>query len=405
MPSYIYECINKQRELVRGQITADSFASAIGKLKRMGLAIIDLQEFTAAVNDRGFLGKKKKVPAEALSMFSNQLAAMVGAGIPVTRALYTLGEQTTNEVLREVLLNIAYNVEGGMSLADAFALYPSVFSNLYIAMIHSGEVGGILEDVLRRLADQLQKEKQLKDNIKSATFYPRMVAGFAALIFVGILVVLVPTFKGIIPSNVNIPWITRLVFNLSDSIRNSWYAWLISIAALIAAVYIFARSPLGKRAWDRIRFKIPAFGPILYKSVMARFTRTLATLFDGGLPVVQALESAAPTSGSIIVAEAIKLTIQKIEQGKTIAEPLKESKLFPPMMVHMISVGEDTGTLSQLLEKIAGFYEEEVNILAKNLSTVIEPVMLVIVGIVVGLMLIALYLPMFSSIVQTGISY
>jgi type IV pilus assembly protein PilC len=382
---------------------ADDFASAVGKLKKMGLAIIELEEYTAVIQGRSFFGKEKKVPMEELSMFSNQLAAMVGAGMPVTMALHTLGQQSSHADFKDALLSIAYNVEGGMSLADAFAMYPSVFSTLYIAMIHSGEVGGMLEEVLRRLADQLQKEKQLRDSVKAATFYPRMVAGFAVVMFIGILVLLVPTFKTLIPPNVAVPLVTRMVFSLSDSVRNLWYAWLISIAVLIAAAFIFARSPLGKRVWDRVRFKIPAFGPITHKSVLARFARTLATLLEGGIPVVQALESAAPTSGSMIITKTIKATIQKIEEGKTIADPLKESKLFPPMMVQMISIGEDTGTLSKLLEKVAGFYEEEVNMLSKKLSTVIEPVILVLVGIVVGLMLIALYLPMFSSIVQSGL--
>ncbi len=404
MPNYNYECINRQGETQKGQISADNYDSAVEKLKKMGLAIIDLNEVGIAMPKKSTktFGKKKKVSLGELSMFSNQLAALIGAGIPVTRALYTLGEQATNSTLKDAVLTIAHNIEGGMSLTDAFGMYPKIFSDLYISMIHSGEVGGMLEEVLKRLAEQLQKDKTLQDSIKSATFYPRMVGAFALLMFGGMLIVLVPIFKGFIPENVEPPMLTKIVFGLSDLLRNYWYIVLLVIVGIVLSVNAYIKSPSGKRAWDKMRFKIPAFGPITHKSVLARFCRTFSTLLEGGIPVIQALESAAPTSGSITLTEAIKNTIEKIEEGKTIAGPLMENKLFPPMMIQMISVGEESGTLSKLLDKVAGFYEEEVNALSKNLSTIIEPIMLVGVGLIVGLMLIALYLPMFTSVTQAG---
>ena len=285
-----------------------------------------------------------------------------------------------------------------MNLTDAFSQYPSIFPNIYVSMINSGELGGMLETSLERLADQLQKEKQLKDNIKSATFYPRMLIGFALLLFVGMLIFLVPIFQGFIPDGAEIPGITKLIFSLSESIRKSWYYWVAGLAAVSIAVYAAAKSPQGKKMWDRIRFKLPVFGELIQKSVIARFSRTFATLMECGIPVVQAMESAGPTSGSLLVAEVVQEATKRIEEGKNISAPLEESGIFPPMVTQMIEVGEETGSLPTLLEKVAEFYEEEVAIMVKGLTALIEPIMLVVVGIVVGGMLISLYLPIFSSI-------
>jgi type IV pilus assembly protein PilC len=402
MLDYNYECINKQGEIVTGKISSENFSSAVERLRKMELSIIDLQEIDTTRSKVSLFSSTKKVSLADLSMFSSQLSAMIGAGIPVTRSLFTIGQQTTNASLKKALTNIAQNVEGGMSLTDAFGLYPDIFSDLYISMIHSCEVGGMLEESLNRLADQLEKEKMIRDNVKSATFYPRMVAGFAVILFLGMLVLLVPIFRGFMPENADIPAITQAIFALSDSIKSQWYIWILVIAIIILGVYIFIKSPTGNRIWDGVKFKIPAFGPIIHKAVLARFARTLSTLLEGGIPVIQALESAGPTSGSILLTEAVEKAARKIEEGKSIAQPLEESKLFPPMMIQMIAVGEETGSLSSLLDKVAGFYEEEVSTLTKGLTTIIEPIMLVVVGVIVGVMLVSLYLPIFTAITQSG---
>lgn len=399
----MYECINKQGEIIKGKISSENFSSAAERLRKMELSIIDLKELDTTRSKDSIFSSSKKVSIGDLSMFSSQMSAMIGAGIPVTRSLFSIGQQTTNPTFKKALINIARNVESGMSLTDAFSLYPNIFSNLYISMIHSGEVGGMLEESLARLAEQLQKEKMLRDNIKAATFYPRMVAGFAILLFIGMLVLLVPIFKGFMPENIDMPAITRTIFVISDSIRSLWHIWLLVIIIIILSIYVFVKSPSGKRIWDGIKFKIPAFGPIMHKTVLARFSRTLSTLLEGGIPIIQALESAGPTSGSMLLMEAVEKAARKIEEGKNIAEPLEESKLFPPMMIQMIAVGEETGDLSSLLDKVAGFYEEEVSTMTKGLTTIIEPIMLIIVGLIVGVMLISLYLPIFTAITQSGI--
>ena len=403
MPNFNYECINKQGEIVRGQVNSENFSSAVEKLRKMELSIIDIKELDTTQGKSKIFSREKKVSTGDLSMFSSQMSAMINAGIPVTRALFTIGQQTANITFKNALISIAQNVESGMGLTDAFMLYPNIFSDLYISMIHSGEIGGMLEESLARLAEQLQKEKILKDNIKSATFYPRMVAGFALLLFVGMLVLLVPIFKGFIPMNADIPAITKAIFILSDSVRTKWFIWVLIFAVISFSIYLFIKSPLGRKFWDEVKFKMPAFGPIIHKSVLARFSRTLSTLLEGGIPVIQALESAGPTSGSILLVEAVERAAREIEEGKNIAEPLEKSRLFPPMMIQMIAVGEETGSLSSLLDKIAGFYEEEVSTMTKGLTAVIEPIMLIIVGLIVGVMLVSLYLPIFTAITQSGI--
>jgi type IV pilus assembly protein PilC len=401
MAEYMYECINRQGEIVRGKILADDDSSAVEKLKKMNLMIVELKLTDEAIKKRSGIFQKK-VSIGELAMFSRQMAAMLNVGIPVTRALITISQQVTNSTLKDALANISENVESGRNLTDAFNMYPKIFPKIYIAMLRSGEVSGSLDEVLTRLSDQLQKEKALADNIKASTFYPRMVAGFAILLFIVMLIFMVPVFQGFIPANVTLPSITAFIFSLSESIRGKWYIWLSIIAGIILVIMLFVKSPVGKRLWEEIKFKIPAFGPILHKSVLARFSRTLSTLLEGGIPLIQALESAGPTSGSLLISEVAAEAAKQIEQGKNIHEQLKESKLFPPMMTQMIAIGEETGSLSNMLDKLAEFYEDEVATLTKGITALIEPIMLVIVGLVIGAMIIALYMPIFTAITQSG---
>jgi type IV pilus assembly protein PilC len=401
MPVYNYESFNKQGETVKGLINADSIPDCLSRLRDMGLTVLDLKEQKQS-RFSAFFSSEKKVTLGELSIFSKQLAAMISAGIPITRSLFTLSRQTTNPTFKSVLEEIAKNVESGMSITDAFSAYPKVFPEIYIAMIHSGEMGGVLETTLKRLASQLQKEKQLRDNIKSATFYPRLLLGVAFLLTVVMIVFLVPVFKSFIPEGADIPGVTRIVFNLSDSIRSAWYFWIGGVIILVAAMMSFIKSKSGKQVWDRLKFKMPIFGDLIQKSVIARFARTLSTLLEGGIPVIQAMHSAGPTAGNILVAEAVKNATVSIEEGRSIATPLEVSGVFPPMVTQMIAIGEETGALPSLLDTIADFYEEEVTTITKGLSSLIEPIMLITVGLVIGGMLISLYLPIFSSITSSG---
>lgn len=396
MALFNYECLNRQGEIVKGQLNADDISASVNRLKSMDLTVLDVKQVSKG--GTSFLTSEKKVTLGELSLFSKQFSSMISAGIPVTKALFTLSKQIANPTLKNVLAKTAQNVEDGMSLTDAFSAYPEVFPDIYVSMLLSGELGGTLELSLIRLSDQLLKEKQLQDNIKSATFYPRILLGFAAVIFIVMLVFLVPVFQTFIPEGTPTPAITRLIFSMSEFVRSYWYICLLGISVIVLAFIVFIKSTAGQMAWDRIKFKLPVFGELIKKSIIARFSRTLSTLMANGIPVVQAMLSAGPTSGSHLLANAVNEASKMIEEGKNISSPLEESGIFPPMVIQMIAVGEETGQLPELLDKIASFYEEEVSIMTKGLSSMIEPLMLILVGIIIGGMLISLYLPIFSSI-------
>jgi type IV pilus assembly protein PilC len=401
MAVFRYEAMNKQGETIKGLLSAENAKAGLERLREMGLSVLEIKEQKDSAFS-AFIHNEKKVTLSELSVFSRQLSAMISAGIPITRSLYTLSRQATNATFKAALENIAKNVEDGMNITDAFGAYPKIFPDIYLAMIKTGELGGILETTLLRLSAQLQKEKQLRDNIKSATFYPRILMGFAVLMFVAMLVFMVPIFRANIPAGTEIPGVTQMIFSLSDSVRERWYYWLLSILAVVFGIASYLHSNSGKKLWDRIKFKMPIFGDLIQKTVIARFSRTLSTLLEGGIPVIQAMNSAGPTSGSILVAEAVKEAAHRIEEGRSISVPLEASGLFPPMVTQMVAVGEETGALPSLLDKVAEFYEDEVAVMTKGLSSLIEPIMLLFTGLVIGGMMISLYLPIFSSISSAG---
>ena len=397
MPIYKYTCTARNNEIVLGKISAISPNSAMERLRKMNFTVNELKVARFDALER-FLKNERPVKIGDLSLFSRQLASMIGAGIPVTRAISTIARQTTNPSFRKALDNIASNVESGMNLTDSFSGYPHIFDELYVRLIESGELGGMLEGSLLRISDQLQKDKNLKDSIKSATFYPKMVLGFAVLIMVGMLLFLVPTFKGMTAGNEDIPGITKLVFGLSDSLRAHWYWYLVGAVAVFAGIKTFLSSKTGKRIWDKIKPKVPIFGQIVQKTTFARFSRTFSILLDRGIPVIQAMQSSGDTSGSTIMASKVREASLNVEQGNKISDELASKEIFPGTVIHMIAVGEETGQLPELLDRVAGFYEEEVATLSKTLSSVIEPLMLVVVGLLVGGILISLYLPIFTAV-------
>ncbi len=399
MTSYRYEAINRAGETITGKLEADGESGVLEKLRGMGLMATEIKE----VRESPLLNLFKpgrKVKLADLSLFSRQMAAMLNSGIPLTRALYTLSRQVSNPNLGKALGEIAANVEGGSSFSEALKGYPDIFSDLYINMISAGETGGNLESTLERLSTQLQKDKELRDNIKSASFYPVAVLAFAIVILFAMLFFLVPIFVGFFPEDVALPLPTQIIISLSDALQAYWYLLFPIVIVLYFILRTLARSEQGKRKLDRLKFNLPIFGELVQKSVIASFARTFSTMMSTGLPIVQALDASGRAAGNSLVIDATQKAGEQIQEGSSVAAPLEESGIFPPMVTHMISVGEETGDIPEMMDKVAAFYEEEVSTMTKALTSLIEPIMLVVIGVLVGGMLIALYLPIFTVITQ-----
>ncbi|MCR3922780.1 MAG: type II secretion system F family protein [Firmicutes bacterium] len=399
MPLYAYQVLDKRGTVSTGKLEAENEFSAAARLKKLGFTPVEVNEAKTSPLSQAFQFKKK-VSLGDMGLFSRQLGSMLNAGIPLTRCLFALGEQATNPTLGECLLNVARNVESGMSFSESLRSYPEVFTEIYVDLIKAGEVGGTLETVLTRLSQQLESEKMLRDNIRSAMFYPAVVLVFAVLVMIGMLVFIVPVFMGFYPAGSEIPFVTRMIIGLSNSMRNYWYLFLVAAIGVVLGIRTYVASDAGRRAYDKLKFKVPVFGTLVQKTVIARLARTFSTLLAGGIPVLQAMETAGPAAGSSLIAEAMRNAGERIQEGQSIAQPLKESGLFPPMVTLMISVGEETGDLPGLLVRVADFYEAEVTAIAKGLTSLIEPLMIIGVGGIVGMMVVALYLPMFSVITQ-----
>ncbi len=390
---FTYEALNRQGQSINGKVVANSTSEAYEKLREAGVVVTTLTESKQTKKKKG----GKKVTLADMSMFSRQLAAMIGAGIPVTQAMSTLVAQTTNPTLANSIKEIASDVEGGQDLSDAFSNQKPIFSDLFCSMVAAGEMGGMLDKTLLAMSNQLHKDKKLKDAVKSATQYPKMVGGLAILIVIFMLIFMVPTFQGMTEGATDLSVITIFIYNLSGLLRTKWFIVFPVVGVAIFLVIQLIKSPPVQHFWESHKMKAPVVGELISKTIFARFCRIFATLVAGGVTAVQALETAGPTSGSKLVEEAVVKAIESVENGVSIHEALDESKLFPPMVISMIAIGEEAGSLPVMLDKVAEFYEEDVDAIAKNLGSVLEPIMLVLLGSVVGFLIIALYLPVFQA--------
>ena len=401
MPLFVYQVLDKAGTPLEGKVEADHDLEAVNRLRKMGYIVIELKEIKDSALKKIFQ-TRRKVKIGELSFFSRQLAAMLKAGIPLTRSLYTLGEQSRNPVLSRIAGEVARNVEGGISFSESLRAYPEVFSTMYMDMVKAGELSGALEEMLDRLSEQLEMDKALRDNIRSATFYPTVVLVFALMVVLLMMFFIVPVFVNFFPAGAELPLLTRIVLGTSNSLRSFWYVYIMVTVLSYLGLRFFLNSEAGRRALDRVKFKLPVFGDLMQKATTARFVRTLATLIAGGIPITQALESAGPATGSMQVIEAAKKTVEGIQQGQSIALPLKMSGFFPPMVTNMVAVGEETGQLSILLERVATFYEEEVATITKGLTSLLEPLLIIFVGIIIAVIVISVYLPIFTVVTGMG---
>jgi type IV pilus assembly protein PilC len=396
MASYAYTAINSSGLELDGEVNAPDASAAREALRQRGLVALSLDEQAAASQGLGLA--IKKVKPKSLQVFSRQFATMIEAGLNVVTALVILEEQTEDKKLAKVITELRADVEGGLLLSEAMARHPRIFSRLFISMVEAGEAAGILDVVLDRVAFQIEKETRIKRRVKGAMMYPLMVMGFATLVLIGMLMFLVPIFVDIFAElGGDLPMLTQIVVNLSDILRNYYFIVFPVMGAMIYGFFRLKKTDRGRRVWDAFRMRIPfGVGAIVVKVGMARFSRTLSTLVAAGVDIIRSLEITGSTAGNSLIEDATAVVRERVHQGVPIAVPLEDEKIFPPMVSQMVRVGEETGELEKMLAKIADFYEDEVDSSIATLTSVIEPLMMIGVGMVVGVIIISMYMPMFK---------
>jgi type IV pilus assembly protein PilC len=400
--SYAYTAINADGVQLDGEINAADLSAAREALRVRGLLALSLDE--RAASTAGMRGAVKKVKPKTLQIFSRQFATMIEAGLNVVTALVILEEQTEDKKFASVVGEVRADVEGGLLLSEALARHPRIFSKLFISMVEAGEAAGILDVVLDRVAFQIEKETQIKRRVKGAMMYPLMVMAFATLVLIGMLMFLVPIFVDIFKQlGGDLPMLTQLVVGASNMLKSYWFIIFPAFGGIIFGFLRLKKTEPGRRVWDKARMKAPVgIGAVILKVGMARFSRTLSTLIGSGVDIIRALEITGNTSGNSIIEDATAVVRERVHQGVPIAIPLGELPIFPPMVSQMVRVGEETGELEKMLGKIADFYEDEVDSSIATLTSIIEPLMMIMVGCMVGVIIIAMYLPMFKLLTLIG---
>jgi type IV pilus assembly protein PilC len=399
MGTFAYKALDAKGAQANGTLDGDTKAAVAAALRNKGLTVLNIDEVKGGLRSKDLFESLQRVKAKDLTVFSRQFATMVNAGLAMLRCLYILEEQTENKKLARVLTQVRADVEAGISLSDAFAKHPDVFSRLYVSMVRAGEVGGILDEVLNRLATQLEKDDSIRRAVKSAMVYPVMIGSFAIIVLLGMVMFLIPIFAGMYKEldNAQLPALTRYMIFVSDLIRGYWFIVFPAVIALIWFLRRLKRTPKGQAAWDHLKLKVPmGIGEIVRKIAVARFSRTFGTLVSSGVPILQAIEITGKTSGNMVIEDAMEGVQANVKEGQSISEPLEKVAVFPPMVTQMIAVGEETGSLDQMLQKIADFYEDEVNAAVKSLTSILEPILMLGVGGIVGVVVISMYLPIFN---------
>ena len=397
MATFTYKARNRQGEILQDQVEGTDTMAIAATLRQQGLLVIDIKEQSVAQKD--LFEPFKKVKLGDIVVFTRQFSTMINAGLPIVRALYVLSEQTGNPKLKEVIVAVRKDVEAGLALSEALDKHPKVFSRLYTEMVRAGEIGGILDGVLLRVADQLEKDQDLRRKVKSAMTYPIIVLVLAILAASFMLIFIVPIFAKMFEDlGGTLPLPTRVAMGISDILTSLFGVFV--YAGMVAAVFLFLRwknTEQGRKVWGRVVLRLPAkIGDVMQKVALARFARTLGTLSAAGVPILQAIEITATSSGNWVVENALLKSRDAIREGIPIYRPLESEPIFPPMVTRMIAVGEETGDIDGMLTKIAEFYESEVDATVKALTSIIEPLMIVVVGGIVGGIIIAMYLPMFK---------
>jgi type IV pilus assembly protein PilC len=398
MPTFAFTGRNRSGETITGERVGDTMDTVVALLRREQVLVTKLTPVKAkaeAPAKKGKLGKG--VPSKNLAIFTRQFSVMIDAGLPLVQALDILGTQADNPAFRKVLLAVKGRVESGSTFADALGDHPKVFDELFVQLVRAGEIGGILDTILQRLGAYIEKNEKLKRRVKGAMVYPAIVLAVAVAVVLVLIAFVVPTFEKMFKDfGGALPGPTQFLVDVSHGFTERWYLFLGIPIALLVAFKTATRKGRGQEIWHATVLKMPVFGALVRKVTVARFTRTLGTMLSSGVPILDALEIVAKSAGNRVVEKAVLFVRAKISEGKNMASPLAETKVFPPMVVQMIGVGEATGAMDQMLSKIADFYDDEVDVAVAALTSMIEPLMMVFLGGTVGFFMIAMYLPIFN---------
>ncbi len=397
MPTFTWQGIKRTGEVVTGNTDAQSETAVVALLRQQDIRPVSVKEKKTFLNLGSLNLFKEKITSKQLAVFTRQFSTMIDAGLPLVQCLEILGSQQQNKTFQSAIKDIKASIEGGSTFAAALKKHTDIFDNLYTNLVAAGEVGGMLDVILTRLAGYIEKADKLKGRVKGAMIYPLVVLAVAAGAVAILLMFVIPVFaKMFADIGAALPAPTQIVMDLSNGLKHDWYFILGGILAVYFGVRYYYRTDNGRLVIDALLLKLPVFGDLIRKSAVARFTRTLATMLSSGVPIMDGLEIVARTSGNKIVENAIMKARESIAAGKTIAEPLGQTKVFPGMVVQMISVGEATGNMDAMLTKVADFYDEEVDAAVAAMTSLLEPIMIVFLGVIVGGLVVSMYLPIFK---------
>jgi type IV pilus assembly protein PilC len=396
--TYDYKVRDRTGNVVTGQLVGDNETLVLQKLREMGMTPVEVKKAGTGLQFEINL-RPGRVKQKQIAVFCRQFATMVNSGLPILRALAILGEQTESKELAKVLIQTRLDVEQGSSLSAAMAKHPKAFNNLFISMVKAGETGGVLDDVLLNLADEIEKEVELKRQIKSAMTYPIVVVCLVVLIMTAMLLFVVPQFKTIYTNlGGELPLPTKLLLAASDAFKKYWYLTIVGAIAFRFSFKRYKKTDRGRLRVDSLKIKVPVFGPLFHKVALARFAATLGMLLRAGVPILQALDNVKDTVNNRVIGIAVEDVKSSVREGESIAKPLGKHKVFPPMVVQMMAVGEETGAVDTMLDKVSEFYNNEVTATVDALTSLIEPLLIAVIGGAVGAAVIALYMPMFNII-------
>jgi type IV pilus assembly protein PilC len=398
--AFTYTVRDKNGREVTGSLDADNAEVLAGKLRQMGYFVVSVDPVKVSMTKKEIHIFGVKVKTHDVTIFTRQFATMINAGLPLIKCLSILAQQTDSATLADIIADCQKEVEAGRSLSEALSKHPEAFSGLYVSMVKAGELGGMLDDVLLRVASQMERENEIRAKVKSAMTYPLAVGGITILLLTAMIVFVVPQFASMFESmGGNLPTFTQILVNVSHFVGG--WGGLVLLAAIIGSVIMYRRfkaTDSGRLVIDRIKLKLPVVGVLFHKTAMSKFSRTLGTLLSSGVPILGALEITGETTGNAVITKALDNVRASVKEGETIARPLEEATVFPPMVTQMISIGEETGALDVMLGKVSEFYDAEVNAAVDSLTSLLEPVLMVFLGGSVGLIVIALYLPIFRII-------